>query len=86
MKFPPSIRIGLCPYDYSHTIPLGGKESVCYRSLDGDLIQNKKAAKFGPTYEDGDLIGIEVKIGAPHKHPVKQQKNEGSKVTFYKNG
>jgi len=44
---------------------------VCYRSLDGDLIQNKKAAKFGPSYEEGDLIGVEVKIGAPHKHPVK---------------
>ena len=58
MKFPSSIRIGLCPYDYSHTIPLGGKESVCYRSIDGDLIENKKAVKFGPTYGEGDLIGV----------------------------
>lgn len=71
MKFTPSVRIGLCPYDYLHTIPLGGKESVCYRSIDGDLIQNKKAVKFGPTYGEGDLIRVEVKIGAPHKHPVK---------------
>lgn len=38
MKFTPSVRIGLCPYDYLQTIPLGGKESVCYRSIDGDLI------------------------------------------------
>lgn len=71
LKFPPSIRIGLCPHDYPHTIPLGGKESFCYRSIDGELIENKRKLKFGPTYGEGDLIGVEVKIGAPHKNPVK---------------
>lgn len=58
---------------------------MCYRSIDGNLIENKKSAKFGPSFSEGDLIGVELKIGPPHKHPVKEDKNEGSKVTFYKN-
>lgn len=71
LKFPPSVRIGLCSYDYLHTVPLGGKSSICYRSIDGNLIENKKSTKFGPSFTEGDLIGVELKIGAPHKHPVK---------------
>jgi hypothetical protein len=31
------------------------------------------------------LIGVELKIGPPHKHPVKEERNEESKLTFYKN-
>lgn len=63
------MRIGLCSYDYSHTIPLGGKDSVCYRSIDGNIVENKKATKFGSAFKVGDLIGVRLTIGAPHKHP-----------------
>lgn len=31
------------------------------------------------------MIGVELKIGPPHKHPVKEERNEESKLTFYKN-
>jgi hypothetical protein len=35
------------------------------------LIENKKSKKFGPSFTEGDLIGVEVKIAPPHKYPVK---------------
>lgn len=44
---------------------------MCYRSIDGYLIENKKAIKFGEPFAVGDLIGVRLIIGAPHKHPVK---------------
>jgi hypothetical protein len=85
LTYPPSVRIGLCPSDYPHTIPLGGKGSVCYRSIDGNLIENKKPTNFGAQFQEGDLIGLHLKIGPPHKHPVKEERNEESKLIFYKN-
>jgi hypothetical protein len=64
---------------------MGGKNSIGYRSTDGMLISHKKAEKFGQSYGEGDIIGVEVNIASPHKYPAKEQVNEGSKITFYKN-
>jgi hypothetical protein len=50
---------------------MGGKNSIGYRSTDGMLISNKKAEKFGQSYGEGDIIGVEVNIASPHKYPVK---------------
>jgi len=46
----PSVRIGICPHNYPHTFPMGGKDSIGYRSIDGMLIENKRPKNFGQSF------------------------------------
>ena len=64
----PAVRIGICPFDFSNSFPLGCKKSWGYKSIDGSLVHKGAQATEGIPYGPGDTIGVLVKIAPPKKH------------------
>ena len=38
--FPSAVRIGICPYTFDTSFPLGFGDSIAYKSSDGSIIKN----------------------------------------------
>jgi hypothetical protein len=82
----PSLRVGVCNYAFNSSFPLGWEDSVGYKSTDGGILHNGEIIHKGEGYQNGDVIGVSVKMSPPYKHPDVSKTSEGSSVTFYKNG
>jgi hypothetical protein len=61
----------MCEFNYPNAIPLGRKESFCYKGADGHLVHDSQSFLKGETFEIGDVIGMSMDIASPHKYPLK---------------
>lgn len=64
-----AVRIGLCPHSFNPSFPLGYGESISYKSADGSIVTRGQKVESGPSYGNGDVIGICMKISPAEKVP-----------------
>lgn len=86
LKNRPSLRLGVCNYNFNSSFPLGWEDSVGYKSSDGAIFHNGELAYKGADYQIGDIMGVSLKMSPPYRHPDANSISEGSSVSFYKNG
>lgn len=64
-----AVRFGICPHSFNPSFPLGYGESISYKSVDGSIITRGQKVEAAPSYGNGDIIGICMKISPPEKVP-----------------
>lgn len=96
----PQIRVGVATKKFDPEISLGSDDhSYAYKSIDGYAIHAGKRQIYSEKYGEGDIIGCLIhmkppkpKVSIPNKlfgdilKPPEIEKNEGSKIIFFKNG
>jgi hypothetical protein len=59
---------------------------LAYKSNDGSFVRNGEKIEQREPYGVGDVIGMVVKINSPKKDRNAAELQEGSSVSFFKNG
>ncbi len=76
----PHVRIGIADSKMNCELPLGSHElSYCYRDVDGSIYYNGEKLCATEPFEEGDTIGMLVKMGPP-KPPRRKRKIRENKA------
>lgn len=59
---------------------------MAYKSTDGSFVKDSEKIEHKDSYGVGDVIGMVVRISSPKKERNSVDLQEGSSLSFYKNG
>jgi hypothetical protein len=72
IKNQPSLRIGICPFDYPKNTPLGQDTSIGYKMSNGKLVHGGYEYEGGEPFCEGDIIGLGLKFSPPYKYQKRE--------------